>query len=1558
MCSNKWRFFVNLFIIISFLFGVSPVAAQTSLSLDIVVLIDSSGSMGETDPEHLRVSAAYYLLDYVRAVSQLQGEAGRFAVANFDTEIISQKPLTLLQPDLIQGSITPQLRGNTDFRPPLDFAIEQLSNADDQNKKAVFLFTDGEPEPVPDFQDYFQNPSSGLKARIDRLLELGAQVFVIAIHDTNRAREAWINLLGGDNYRSIDSATALAGIYHDMLAPLLGLSVQEGQTTIEDSADKAVTVEPYLEHIVFSLIKDQPQAQVTLRDPNGAILPPAGGGGDNDLHLIYAISRPDGGTWHVLVEGGTAQLWVDRKYATLLLDIPPGHFALNETPFISVRLVRLGQTVVDNNIKVAVDILTPDMKHIHYSLNRQPDGRYTMELPALAQQGEYTLTLEATMGSVIIPALFTPVSFTVLPIPEIEDVFITGEALISQSVTVTARLNNADRAGSETAVRLRVLDSGGQLLGTTDLSNNGNFPDDKAGDDLYSGAVTLSSVAGRYFFEVSTEGRSIDGVNVSSPPLRLQVDVAVKPVVTSSPTVTPPSSTWDFPTQPPFPSRHYQWWLIGLIIGCVAAASGALYYFGLRLKTVMAQLAVTRQSEKDQREYAEHIGLERNEQKERAIRVEQERDEQTKRAERAESEIKQQRERAEDVEKERDAQKEHIERVEKDNADLKSREENLRIIEEYRSKAREAVERGDYNDANRYYHRAVEAIDQFFEKTKKITVSETISICQDWFGTFSNQPEETQSQILRDLARRDNPQILKGLVETLADTRWQAKPEIAVRDLYDLMLADGASPALISAIQEVGRSPLASVYDVVKRALQEPLNPDWLQRAQFSFKKLPGASGKGLAAFYHFLSEMAQYSPLAKPEGAAAEAQKSLEEYGPEVLKSMFALANQAFSLPVQELGDEPLTYLKRLRERLMGDLARLRQFNTAISERALLQAHFHRWLQFLEDQIAQRSRPAELILEVVPRFDVSFEYADFFEEERLGDKWVANLPVHIYNIGDRPAYNVQVMLQAIEPGKVRLVKPSEPTQRLAVEQEDTQAVALDIGLVEVNHTNGTMTQTISVVYPTSDYWLFFRLETLEAEGTTVELSLKYGNEFLSPSTSIPDYAPMESQKVTLRIGCSASSNPVHDIYTRGPIQGENWNKLARGNALSIVEEIIERLKNQVIANTRGDFIRVVGLRRVGKTSILYRVLDKAKSLRTGKSRKYLPVYLDLLLWLDRLKKSGLPENKQEQNLWGAILREIYVAVLKEEAETGIKPLPADLKNELETIIFKSEPYCVGYNDFRLWVDRILRTCNCKYLLLALDEGDAFGSETIDKLLDGLALHFRQLAEANTVILFAHSYAEAEWRDQFDSDRSWYIEAALSRVQPYKIKFLSEEDAQNLAELSGLRFTELGWKTFWQVTGGYPALIHILGGYLVQQVQQGYLPNSISIGDIKRAVREMLYDVTWGSQLDYLRYGFSRHEEVVLQSLAAWYTDKQTGVIRDIKFYDGKFTRLELLLKRIQNEPLFQNYSFNVEILAGTILKLIYKELIVCEDRLGQLNWESSWSYILMLQIAPEGNYD
>ena len=247
-----------------------PVRIST---LDIILLIDNSRSMSlltestqqpASDPDDLRIQAGRFLMDYLGVQSTVAGLNHRAGVANFGGRLGQTIPLSALLDDRVRDLIQEEVIDNTDFRPPLQWALNELRSKSFgfDRDMAVILFTDGRPWIDPDTEmtpkelDAYFDPENAepdaLATLLRELHENGVQVYVIAIGDAQEVvEENWTRLILAERYVSLDNMEQLADEYHRLLGDLLGVS-SLAAGTLEPGQSADVHIDPFEDTVAHS----------------------------------------------------------------------------------------------------------------------------------------------------------------------------------------------------------------------------------------------------------------------------------------------------------------------------------------------------------------------------------------------------------------------------------------------------------------------------------------------------------------------------------------------------------------------------------------------------------------------------------------------------------------------------------------------------------------------------------------------------------------------------------------------------------------------------------------------------------------------------------------------------------------------------------------------------------------------------------------------------------------------------------------------------------------------------------------------------------------------------------------------------------------------------------------------------------------------------------------------------------------------------------------------------------------------------------------------------------
>lgn len=418
MTDKRYVAIVLVGILIFSLCCFSLIAKETHkvTPLDIILLIDCSPSTKFTDPENIRINAARLLIDYLEATSELLGINYRAGVINFGGELGETIPLSSLIDNRISQSLRAEIIPYTDFRVPLKFALNEFraKSFGTGNRQALILFTDGSPQltdKLLSFEEkkyYFSGKSLKsdkgdfkslkLNQQILKLINSGVQIYVVATGDASKDALLWQTLIPSQNYHSINDIKDLVLIYYTF-----GVKLSELTTfftkTLESNQKDQILIQPYLEQIIFSFLKNHKDVQVTLLTPQRQRIQPQLGG-RNKFYDIYIIKNPEWERpWLLNVRGGSVKLNMERILPNLTIKLTPDIKYANESITVSIWLNQGKKVIDDSELNFNVNIYNSlKEKQGEYALDNMGGGLHQTQIRDLNSPGKYTLRIQASLG--------------------------------------------------------------------------------------------------------------------------------------------------------------------------------------------------------------------------------------------------------------------------------------------------------------------------------------------------------------------------------------------------------------------------------------------------------------------------------------------------------------------------------------------------------------------------------------------------------------------------------------------------------------------------------------------------------------------------------------------------------------------------------------------------------------------------------------------------------------------------------------------------------------------------------------------------------------------------------------------------------------------------------------------------------------------------------------------------------------------------------------------------------------------------------------------------------
>ena len=339
-----------------------PASAESISPREIVLTLDDSGSMRQTDPDALSKQAALMFVD-------LMASDDRLSVVAFERSARVIQPLGELGDAGSKKSISQRIMGLsrsggfTNIEAALESAAGQFS-AGDKTKRAVLLLTDGK----IDFDD---NPSMETEEEkasrkkivtelAQRLKQKAISIYAIAFgaQADSQLLQELAEATQGLHF-TIEKANQIAGVYfkifNQVKEPQLA-PVRAGRFIIDASVDEATLVIE-TEEIPKDLMIESPSKVQMKRASNH----PNVRWGGNDAFVMLTITKPEPGEWliHGVLDTGSKILLLTN----IQLEVPVGPVVFYQDQAIPV-MARMDTKGKDEklpfSVNLSAELLGPD----------------------------------------------------------------------------------------------------------------------------------------------------------------------------------------------------------------------------------------------------------------------------------------------------------------------------------------------------------------------------------------------------------------------------------------------------------------------------------------------------------------------------------------------------------------------------------------------------------------------------------------------------------------------------------------------------------------------------------------------------------------------------------------------------------------------------------------------------------------------------------------------------------------------------------------------------------------------------------------------------------------------------------------------------------------------------------------------------------------------------------------------------------------------------------------------------------------------------------------------
>jgi uncharacterized protein YegL len=241
-------------------------------NLAVSLVVDVSGSMGLTDPNSLRETAAKVFIDLLSPEDSI-------GVITFDENVTEAVPFQQVESTenknsmkaALAGTLAP--KGNTDYVKALESALSQLETFEGDARKIVLFVTDGIPDPDPARaaeEGFMETYMSSLWAETGRAAEEDIPIYTVGFGEIDPAilERMSLETLGASTVTE-DPGT-LAEVFFDIVQSLKNRSPML-QENFSLAGEKVLSfdMDAYISQTTMLFTQDSDDYEVVLEGPQG-----------------------------------------------------------------------------------------------------------------------------------------------------------------------------------------------------------------------------------------------------------------------------------------------------------------------------------------------------------------------------------------------------------------------------------------------------------------------------------------------------------------------------------------------------------------------------------------------------------------------------------------------------------------------------------------------------------------------------------------------------------------------------------------------------------------------------------------------------------------------------------------------------------------------------------------------------------------------------------------------------------------------------------------------------------------------------------------------------------------------------------------------------------------------------------------------------------------------------------------------------------------------------------------------------------------------------------------
>ncbi len=394
------RLIFKVLFIFLFCFSVVSLAdeAKQNRQQEIQIVIDVSGSMKQSDPRNLRVSALKLLINLMpegakAGISLFAHENRKLIQFGVVDESWKSRALAQLQQIHSRGLYT-------DIEKAIEQAIQPWSGDLGQSSRHIILLTDGMVDVSKDFMQSAESRDRIIAELIPRLQQQNIKIQAIALSD--QVDSELMGKLAFDTNgwsESASSAEQLQKVFFNMFKKAVP------QDTVPLTGSKFV-VDSSINEFSLVVFKQSGKQNTLLKQPDGELINHASK--DDKVawltepnYDLITVNQPLPGNWEILADidpENQVMIVTDLKFQ---VDPIANYFTENETIVVTGYFSSDEQLVSEadflNMIDLKIELLSEDLKSLQWTMQPVIDkpGLFQQKLSNVNASGKYKLSVLA-----------------------------------------------------------------------------------------------------------------------------------------------------------------------------------------------------------------------------------------------------------------------------------------------------------------------------------------------------------------------------------------------------------------------------------------------------------------------------------------------------------------------------------------------------------------------------------------------------------------------------------------------------------------------------------------------------------------------------------------------------------------------------------------------------------------------------------------------------------------------------------------------------------------------------------------------------------------------------------------------------------------------------------------------------------------------------------------------------------------------------------------------------------------------------------------------------------